>query len=565
MEDLPFYKKPGFWVGFWIAVLIGLYAYQFLSLPSIGSVFAIVINAIFLLILFPLWTAFYAQFILPINTLEGRSKIINRLNRYRNKTHGPALFIQNGRVLAKEGELERRHAGVIWLDTASAAVTRSMTSYMHVLGPGVHFTEDGEYLAGSLDLHTQVQTIGPKESDLPFEQPPENADEHALRHFKEVQERRTAVSALTRDGIEIVPSITVVFKLDAQPSPSGWPGSHFGFDENAAFKAISKEGINPQGKNGSGRVAWNQLPALIAADLWREFAAKFTFDQFFEPSQLGLPDIRQPDLAEEKENIPLVMPVRVGLVTGVIRYINRRIEGHLDSIETQRLEKLKAGMTKGSTGPYVLQRDQHLKTAFQVINQMMKLRMTQALVPVLDESGRALDDHVYSEEYRKLQERGLRVIGVSVGSIHLPPDVHQRTTREWNANWLVNAQAERERIDRRINFIMEDGKRTALRDYAIDLSRSVIKARPTSLQATLVALLERSRSELMRDDRLRRRLNEEPPKKESKEQGDLAPALMSILQRSGKEQPPAPKPSGDVDSNIEVIDQIIERTETNEI
>src|SRR5258708_29205569 len=177
MDELPFYKKPIFFVVLWVIVLIGLYAYQVFSQSSLNIVVAVIINAIFLIILFRFWMAFYAQFMLPVRTNQDRSKILQRLNQYLSNSHGPAIFIKDGRVIAKEGELNRKSAGVIWLDSASAAVTRTPSAYRQVMGVGVHFTEHGEYLAGWLDLHNQVQSIGPNERDLPFEPLPEKATE----------------------------------------------------------------------------------------------------------------------------------------------------------------------------------------------------------------------------------------------------------------------------------------------------------------------------------------------------------------------------------------------------
>jgi|GEM_PF-278567 len=506
MEETPFYKKPIFWVVVWIVILIGLYAYQIFAQPTFGSVFGIVFNSLTFLAVFSFWMAFYAQFILPVQTLEYRSKIISRLKRHMAKSHGPALFIKNGRVIAKEGELEQKQAGVIWLDAASAAVTRTDTAYKQVLGPGVHFTDDDEYLAGWLDLHTQVQSIGPKEGDLPFHKLSEDADDEAKAKHKEAHERRTAVSALTRDGIEVVPNITVVFKLDARAAKDDEPGSHFGYDEEAVFSAISKEGIDPSAKDGARRVAWNQIPALIAADLWREYAAKFTLNQLFEPTQPALPDIPQPQPPRVKEEPPPPLPPKADPLTEMFRYINNRIEKHLEEAEGEKPNNVPAPAGAVSVSP----KDTRPRTAMQIVTQMIKARMTQTLIPILDESGRLIEGHALSNEFRKLQERGLRVVSVSVGNLRLPPAIEERTIKEWNANWLVNAQAESKRIERRITFVTEDAKQTALRDYAGDLSRSLIRENPADLDSALMVLLERSRSEIVRDDRLVGRMNNRP-------------------------------------------------------
>jgi 23S rRNA pseudoU1915 N3-methylase RlmH len=562
MDETPFYRRPIFWVVFWIFILVGLYGYQILTQATFSSILAVIFGAALLAGLFTFWTGFYAQFILPVRTLDDRSKIIQRLRRYVSRTHGPAIFIQNGRIVAREGELDRRQAGVIWLDSASAAVTRTMTAYHQVIGPGVHFTEDGEYLAGWLDLHAQVQSLGPREGDLPFHKLPEDADEAAKAKYREVQERRSAVSALTRDGIEVIPNLTVVFKVDAQPADDSGPGSRFGFDENAVFKAISKEGINPNAPDEARHVAWNQIPALIAADLWREFAAKFTLSQLFEPSQPALPEIPQPQQPDLIEGLrPLPRP-HAGFFARLLRAINRSIEKRLEEAEGGKKVEVRAAAEPAGPAP----KDSRPKTALQIITQMIKARMTQGLVPILDESGRLLDGQGVSEEYKKLQERGLKVVSVSIGGLRLPPAIEERSIKEWNANWLVNAQAERERIERRTAFVAEDGKQTALLDYAGDLSKSLVKERPRNLEAALLALLERSRNEIIRDDRLRRRINTDAAK--TKDQADIAPALLALLERSRKEptitvEGAQSRPNPNVD--LETLEHIIKRVETNDL
>lgn len=562
MEETPFYKKPIFGVVIWIVVLLGLYAYQIFAQPTFDSVFGIVCNSLTFLALFSFWMAFYAQFILPVRTLEYRSKIIDRLKRHVSKSHGPALFIKDGRVIAKEEEFEQKHAGVIWLDTASAAVTRTTTAYNQVLGPGVHFTDDGEYLAGWLDLHTQVQNIGPKEGDLPFHKLPEDADEETKAKHKEAQERRIAVSALTRDGIEVVPNINVVFKINARAAKGDEPGSHFGYDEEAVFSAISNEGIDPSAKDNARRVAWNQIPALIAADLWREYAAKFTLNQLFEPSQPALPDVPQPEPPKVKEVPPPPPPPKADALTEIFRYINNRIEKHLEEAEGEKPNNVPAPAGAVSVSP----KDTRPRTAMQIIMQMIKARMTQTLVPILDESGRLLEGHTLSNEFRKLQERGLKVVSVSVGNLRLPPTIEERTIKEWNANWLVNAQAESKRIERQTTFVTEDAKQTALRDYVGDLSRSLIKENPADLDSALLVLLERSRSEIIRDDRLVSRMNKEPAK--SAEQPNLtpslAPGLLEFL-RSNKETPADNRSQRRVSVELEILDQIIKRAEADDL
>ncbi len=98
--------------------------------------------------------------------------------------------------------------GIIWLDTASAAVLRTPTFFTRTVGPGIVFNHHHEYIAATVDLHGQNQTMGPRDTDDkddPFRADKDNPD------YDEIQKRRWETSAMTRDGIEIVTSIGVKF------------------------------------------------------------------------------------------------------------------------------------------------------------------------------------------------------------------------------------------------------------------------------------------------------------------------------------------------------------------
>ena len=318
---------------------------------------------------------------------------------------------------------------------------------------------------------------------------------------------RACVSSKYCDGIEVVPNITVAFKVDAPGAADGEPGSRFGYDESSVFKAVSREGINPNAREEDRRVAWNQLPALIVADLWREYVSKFTLNQLFEAGQPPLPDIPQPEPFILKEEALHLVSSKVGLVTGLLRYLNHLIERRLDQAEGESPKKPKE--TAASSVKTSSQKDTRLKTALQIITQMTKARMTQTFVAILDSSGRPAEGNVPSQEYKRLQERGLKIMSVSVNNLRFAPSIEERMIREWNANWLENAQAERERIARLDIFIREEGRRSALQEYTDKLSHSFLKENPSNIASAAKALLERSRNEIIRDDQLRRRVGSE--------------------------------------------------------
>ena len=240
MEDTPFYKRPWFYIASWLAILLVVYGWQIYRLGGIQA--GLVDIFIDLVFIFPallfFWIAFFAQFVLPVRTFKDRQKIFSRLLTDLLGGHGPALFIENGVIKEHSGERMKKGPGVLWLDSASAAVTRSAVAIRQTMGPGVHFMESGEYIAGTVDLHIQSQSVGPKESDKPFDK---KRDDQTDEEYHHIQDRRKQVSALTRDGIEIIPNVSVSFRVDTGFPKEGQPGSRFGYRTGVTKKAKAEE------------------------------------------------------------------------------------------------------------------------------------------------------------------------------------------------------------------------------------------------------------------------------------------------------------------------------------
>ena len=513
MDDIHFYEKPWF-ISLVLAVfLAGIYIYEIFWQGGVeNNMLGIAFDILMLVLLFQLCVFFYAQFVLPINKLTDRNKIVRRLWQHVTKSHGPAIFVKNGRLVESPKESEKKGPGVLWLDTASAVVTRTPTAFKNVLLPGVHFTDRDEQVATIISLHTQMHRIGPLEEEDPFGILKDNASDEEKNNYREIQERRMTVSAMTRDGIEVVPNISVVFKIDAKPAKPGEKGSRFGFNMEAVEKAARGEGINASSTADEPRhVAWNQLPALIAADLWREYLSKFTLNELFSPILEPLPEVPQPDTSNRNpEPVYLAKPIRYGFFSAMLRSINNSLEKRLPNpdpviepipAENSQMDKPAPGKKPTDAKP---------QTALQIINQVMRARMTQIAVPILDESGRPVEGYTISNEYRKLrEERGLVILNVSVSGLRLAPPIENQLVQQWNTSWLANAKADRSRIERLSLAYNENGRQKALQDHAVALSQSVLKERPRNIAAALKALLQRTQSEIKLNDGLLRRTTNE--------------------------------------------------------
>ncbi len=529
MDETPIYRKSWFflliWGVFWLLI------YSILIIPShwaravaLKDVFALVkaltLDGCLFVASLVVWVAFFAQFVLPVRTFKERQKIFDRLMAYVFGFRGPAISIKNGRIVEHSGEEQRDGAGVVWLDAASAAVTHEDMAFKQVIGPGVHFTEKGEKIAqrNVVDLHIQSQNIGPREEDKPFE--PQDLDTESGRA---VHNRRIMTSAWTRDGIEVVPNISVTFKIDADPVKGNQPGSHFGYSEEAVRKAIIGQAVK-HGLNVSS-MAWNELPAYIAADLWREYMGKFRLRQLFEGG-FELPQPVSPDSSPANvQNTAIVRGSRPAVqkrdltadLAAMLGEVNRLLLQFAERCEKEEEEKSKKDAKSSDDeekegAPASSQpADNRRNTALTLINEMIKQRMTREFVHELDRNGIIQNNSGKSYQYKLLKDRGIRILSVNVSNLRFAPDVEKQILAQWSANWLDNAQKERDRIETARSYASLSGQEQAVKDYAEDMAAHTLAAKreKRTLKQTALSLLIRSRTLLIRSDRMHRRASNE--------------------------------------------------------
>lgn len=231
---------------------------------------------------------FFSQFVLPIQNPQDRQEIYSRVKLFESGDRGPTLFIKNGRVIEHKGEAGQRGPGILVLDTASAAVLRTDTEISTTVGPGIKFTKADEYIAGSVDLRSQWQFIGPLVSEQPFLNPAPSA---SSKSHNELQSRNQKTSGLTRDGFEISPTISIKFSIkrpvEDKPTESGVT-SRYGFDPTSVRNAITRE-VRRLGAsdNSKARMEWNKLPAHLVVNLWREYIRKFKFEELFTTEEIS--------------------------------------------------------------------------------------------------------------------------------------------------------------------------------------------------------------------------------------------------------------------------------------
>jgi hypothetical protein len=249
-----------------IGLAVAFYAWQ--PLPT-GWGFLLDLGGFFLALLGGL--ALISQFVLPVQTMSERRRVLDHFLSYASGLHGPIIYVKDGELVGAQAELRMMGPGVALLDAASAIVLErsyqpfwffggvpsvSQQPLVRAAGPGVVFIGFGERIVAALDLRPQT--------------------------------RSTTVQAHTRDGIEVTASVSVTFGLIPPP---GYAASEskaeqernkpaFPFNPDSAFRAIYGGAVTA----GKEALAWTQLPLDVAVEQFRNRLTEATLDGLFKPN-----------------------------------------------------------------------------------------------------------------------------------------------------------------------------------------------------------------------------------------------------------------------------------------
>lgn len=236
-----FYRQPRFWRwGISIALvallilafrselsflwlwLTGQHTLTFNDLAQLRNLLVLGVTIIGFFVMLHFSMMFVSQFVLPVSDPADRRGVFERLLMYFNGFHGPAVFIKEGKEIAKPEELRSSRPGLAFVDLSSAVVLEkqffsggartvlgagipgrlfqsprrkapkagaaSPSKYQNAraAGPGIVFTGFGERIRGTVSLRRQFRL-------------------------------RPNVKGITRDGFEVFSHVFTLFSLGEPP------------------------------------------------------------------------------------------------------------------------------------------------------------------------------------------------------------------------------------------------------------------------------------------------------------------------------------------------------------
>lgn len=260
------------------------------GLSSSAAQFSLLADLLLFGLGFLFWMLVFAHFVLPLRQPSDALDVAAEMLKALLGRRPAAVFIKDGESVSG---ITGQPARLLLLDSASAAVLHNESAYTRAIGPGLSAGRGDERIAGTLDLRKQRRSLGPLPDEDPFAS--QSIDESQVA-YQARQLRRSQTSAITRDNIEVVARIEVELRVEsrerqARPDPERSEreqgGSAFGFQADAAWRAIAHEGVAAQAPSDArGRqLSWDWLPVHLAVDLWREYLRKFPIADLFEQTR----------------------------------------------------------------------------------------------------------------------------------------------------------------------------------------------------------------------------------------------------------------------------------------
>jgi hypothetical protein len=326
--------------------------------PLDSSVRYILLWVILYIFLYRLSLFAMVQFLLPVKKWEDRKKAYSRISLFSQGRHGAAIFIKNGKRIARQSELDSKKPGVALIDLSSAIVLaqhdnarswylpdedeigtiaektklvgfpwkkkKKSISFWDAKGPGVVFIENGQKIDSIINLRKQTRTsqevvvytrngIKVKSkvtvvfslSDDPELLTVGFLGGKKLSDLKVLKTKRSENNLIVEgaydldfdDAKEIINSIN---KAPLMPISSGdFASSPYKFDKYRVLKAALSQARNKSGD----AILWHEAPLEVATDIFRATLAEIPYDNLFSGSSTyNLYNFNKNDKIDDKKD-----------------------------------------------------------------------------------------------------------------------------------------------------------------------------------------------------------------------------------------------------------------------
>ncbi|MCA2002663.1 MAG: hypothetical protein LDL51_12425, partial [Chloroflexi bacterium] len=310
---------------------------------NVFSFLALTWPIIFGLFLYFLWFLLnifiMAQFVLPVTEWPERVNACKYLLLFAKGNHGPAIFVRNGKKVARKNELDSVKPGVALVDLNSAVVLarqgvaksesllldeelepvrhsprwRSLFSKpgrnqppWAAKGPGVVFTENGQKIEGAVDIRPQSRSSEEIEvytrngikvkskvnvtfslSDAPetflvgyVGQPP------VLKILQTSQEgdELTAKDFFDVEEDDALQALRAPVENETVVSAPAVGGAvYYQFNAERVLNAV----LHQARDKNKGLIPWHSAPLDIAVEIFRKMIAGVPYDKFFNEYETG--------------------------------------------------------------------------------------------------------------------------------------------------------------------------------------------------------------------------------------------------------------------------------------
>jgi hypothetical protein len=340
---LAFHNEIGQTFQIFLALLSFAFGRPAIQLPEniIRPLAVLAFNIIVIYLVYNLWLlVISSQALLPVQNMAEIRRTMLHLRMFIAHSHGPAVFIKDGKPIADPAELRRLAPGVILIDFNSAVVLERQVPPPSLIGPiqglfgklmggelprqqaippravgnGLVFTRVGERIRGVVDLRRQWRnitevhaytregielktsvfsafTIGQEADIVQVTYDGEHrADNLRVVYLENLADHRLRVKDMAdeldeADRAEIHQYATNALLLTLDPyQPLERPPATPVFNAARVFAAVYSEARNDQDQV----IPWVDLPVRVAIDLFREQLSRVNYDDLYKPDN---PDI----------------------------------------------------------------------------------------------------------------------------------------------------------------------------------------------------------------------------------------------------------------------------------